>query len=147
MSIYAITYKCVRLAQSIVPLSTRRVRVALICERRILLIKNRLGDDNWTLPGGGLKKGERPATAAKREIQEELSIDIGDNKLTRFSTEKKQFGLYKESYVVYATAIDSLKYKANKTEIRESRWFELEGVPRRRDELVDVVMKTLEVKR
>lgn len=42
----------------------------------ILLVRNALGDRNWTLPGGGIERNEKAAQAAARELCEELGIDL-----------------------------------------------------------------------
>lgn len=43
----------------------------------VLLLKHSYGPKVWALPGGGLKSGEDPAKAARREVREELGMTIG----------------------------------------------------------------------
>jgi ADP-ribose pyrophosphatase YjhB (NUDIX family) len=45
---------------------------------RVLLTRLRRGDGEgrWTLPGGGLDFGERPADAVVREVREETGLDV-----------------------------------------------------------------------
>ncbi|MDE2780269.1 MAG: NUDIX domain-containing protein [Chloroflexota bacterium] len=40
---------------------------------RLLLVRER-GAKRWSLPGGGMKKGEAPVTAACRELDEETKL-------------------------------------------------------------------------
>lgn len=47
--------------------------VVLVAGRVVLLRNER---DEWELPGGKLEPGEDPAACVRREIQEELSIDV-----------------------------------------------------------------------
>jgi ADP-ribose pyrophosphatase YjhB (NUDIX family) len=42
----------------------------------VLLLKHSYGPDVWSLPGGGLGRGEDPLDAARREVREELGIEL-----------------------------------------------------------------------
>ena len=42
----------------------------------VLLLKHSYGADVWSLPGGGLKHGEDPLEAARREVREELRMEL-----------------------------------------------------------------------
>lgn len=64
-----------------------RVRVIIIDGTgRILLVRNWFGNQQWTLPGGGVKRQEPPAHAAARELCEELSIDLSADSLRPVGT-------------------------------------------------------------
>lgn len=56
---------------------TVRVGVLLITGSRLLLVQQARGDEKyWLLPGGGLAMGETLADCARRELREELQLDI-----------------------------------------------------------------------
>ena len=57
---------------------TRGVKVMLFnAAGDLLLIRNSYGrSDLFVLPGGGVRPWEEPATAAKREVKEELGLDV-----------------------------------------------------------------------
>lgn len=42
----------------------------------VLLLKHSYGPPVWGLPGGGLGKGEDPLEAARREVREELGVEL-----------------------------------------------------------------------
>ncbi|MEQ8412659.1 MAG: NUDIX domain-containing protein [Erythrobacter sp.] len=42
----------------------------------ILLLRHSYGPRGWALPGGGIGRGEAPEAAARREIAEELAMDL-----------------------------------------------------------------------
>ncbi len=56
------------------------VTAALIIENRQVLIAQRAGHGEaalkWELPGGKIEPGETPELCLKREIKEELNIDV-----------------------------------------------------------------------
>jgi 8-oxo-dGTP pyrophosphatase MutT (NUDIX family) len=53
--------------------------------RNVLLVRHSYGPPVWTLPGGGIARGEDAAAAARREFAEELQCPLTDLELfTRF---------------------------------------------------------------
>ena len=56
------------------PRKKRNRATALVLKQgRLLLVRER-GAKHWSLPGGGMKKGEDPVTAAIRELDEETKL-------------------------------------------------------------------------
>ncbi len=48
-------------------------------EGRLLFVRHTYGDRRaWELPGGGLKRGETPLDAVRREAREEVGADVGE---------------------------------------------------------------------
>lgn len=66
-------------------MTTQTLVVAAVCFRdaadRILTVRKR-GTTAFMLPGGKLEQGEGPDSAALREVQEELGVQISKNDLT-----------------------------------------------------------------
>ncbi|WP_298334770.1 NUDIX domain-containing protein [uncultured Erythrobacter sp.] len=44
----------------------------------VLLIRHSYGPQVWTLPAGGKKAGEDPTECARREVREELGVEVGE---------------------------------------------------------------------
>lgn len=55
---------------------SKRTRIIVGSKDKVLLIRNWLGDGQWTLPGGGLHNGEAPDVGASRELLEETGLAI-----------------------------------------------------------------------
>lgn len=76
------------------------VKVALVKDGRVLLVKNRY-DKWWYLPGGGVKRGESWEAAAARELREECGIKADQFKLVGIYS---NFAEYKSDYIVLLAA-------------------------------------------
>ena len=66
------------------PAAHRSSAALIINNETVLLAKRMPGGDigeKWELPGGKVKDGEEPVDALKREIREELCVDIDVGKL------------------------------------------------------------------
>ncbi|EGL17802.1 NUDIX hydrolase [Paenibacillus sp. HGH0039] len=59
-------------------MQTKRIRCACLVKRdgtRLLLVRVR-DNERWYLPGGKIEEGEDPEAALKRELKEELNLDL-----------------------------------------------------------------------
>lgn len=45
-------------------------------QRRVVCVKRAYGPRNWTIPGGGMEKGESPVDALRREVEEETGYIV-----------------------------------------------------------------------
>jgi len=52
------------------------VRVLLVRDGRVVLVQHWYKPEVWTLPGGGIKKGETIEDAARREVFEETGFTV-----------------------------------------------------------------------
>lgn len=105
---------------------TRGVKIILLHDNQVLLIKNTYGY-KWILPGGGVHKTEGPEQAAKREALEELGITVEElNPLQPFTTYEE----YKEDtvYSFYSTVL-SKQFTITTFEVDRAEWFPLSKLP------------------
>src|SRR5215471_6722966 len=94
-------------------------------EGRILLLEHVFrADRGWGVPGGFVVKGEQPEEALRRELREEVSIELDDVKLlfTRTLVGLKQVEIYYCARVIGDP-------KPSSFEIKTARWFPIQELP------------------
>jgi 8-oxo-dGTP pyrophosphatase MutT (NUDIX family) len=104
------------------------VRVILIRDHRVVLVRHWYNPGVWTLPGGGIKKGETPREAGIREVFEEIGYKV--------NSFDGQVGIYhgrmgrKDSVIVLFTQDfeGSMKFTPNR-EVMERSLFDIEHLP------------------
>lgn len=106
-----------------------RSRVLIIVDGSVLLVKGWLGLGQWSLPGGGLHKGEEPALGAAREVKEELGITIPNRQLHKmYEAVAQHYGL-KFRYTCFSvTLTERPQLRRQPIEIAETAWLELASI-------------------
>ena len=118
----------VRLHVSTLGQTRFRVTVAVMLfddAQRILLLEHVFrADRGWGVPGGFVTKGEQPEEALRRELREEVSIELDDVRLvfTRILVSINQVEIYYRGRVVGEP-------KPSSFEIKQARWFALNDLP------------------
>ena len=81
-------------------------------------------DDGWGVPGGFISKSEHPHEAVRRELREEIGIELGDVQLlfTRTLPKARQIEIY-----FRAAAIG--KPEPRSFEIKRAEWFAVANLP------------------
>lgn len=99
----------------------RTARCVLVDDDRHLLVvhagKGRRRNPVWGLPGGHIDPGEAPDRAARRELAEELYLDVSD---MRFIDDYAYKGSW---HRVYTAPCQSPISKFDDTELLEIDWF------------------------
>lgn len=54
------------------------VKCAIVRGDEVLLVRHTYGSRRWQLPGGTIAAGEAPFEAARREMREELGVELSD---------------------------------------------------------------------
>lgn len=92
----------------------------------VLLLKHSYGPDVWGLPGGGLKSGEDPLEAARREVREELGIELPQ--IEAIGTIEEQLSGSPHTAHMFAATCDQ-RPKPDRREIVEARFFPSHSLP------------------
>jgi 8-oxo-dGTP pyrophosphatase MutT (NUDIX family) len=71
---------------------SHRTRVLVISGDRLLVVKSFIHHGRWSLPGGGVHKGENPLNGAIRELKEETGVVLKPSELTTVA--EKPFSSY-----------------------------------------------------
>ncbi len=106
---------------------SKRTRVIVEAEGKILLVRPWLGSGQWELPGGGIHRGEAPAVAAARELEEETGVQVAPEDLELLSEERlRGYGLsfWCHTYVVRLPA--AVQLRPQPSEILEASWLSTE---------------------
>lgn len=104
------------------------VRLIIVQERKVILVSHWYAPWAWTLPGGGVDRGETPEQAAIREAREETGFEI--------TTIAGEIGTYtgsmgkRDKVRVYYTGDfgGSLSLRPN-LEIMARSWFDIDNLP------------------
>lgn len=107
----------------------RRVRTARCIltfeDQHMLVVHRGPGREHapvWGLPGGHLDWGESPESAARRELQEELYLELGD------LTEVGDYHYKDAWHRVYAAAVQAPVWEFDNSELLQVGWHSLDEV-------------------
>src|SRR3989344_5420273 len=96
---------------------------------KMLMIRNTYGKRQWTFPGGGIEEGETPEDAAKREVREEVGIELAEvRSLGMFISSREH---KKDNIYVYSGRVDSEYVRIQPSEILEAQWFTPDTMPKK----------------
>lgn len=90
---------------------SQRSRVAIINteDREMVFVKNWLGSGKYQLPGGGIKSSENVKIAARREVNEELGLELNIDDFKLFG--KVVGNSYTKVFVVVNVVLPSFTEK------------------------------------
>jgi ADP-ribose pyrophosphatase YjhB (NUDIX family) len=92
----------------------------------VLLLKHSYGADVWALPGGGLGRGEDPLAAARREVREELGMELA--RIEKVATLEETLSGSPHTAHIYAGVCDR-QPKPDGREVVEARFFPSHSLP------------------
>jgi 8-oxo-dGTP pyrophosphatase MutT (NUDIX family) len=106
---------------------TQGVKCVLGCGEQILLVRHTYGRRSWDLPGGGVKAGEAPVDAARREMAEELGIR--EAQWRPAGTVHGQEAFRRDTIHCFRAELTTTAVRPNLSELAEVRWFRPPELP------------------
>jgi 8-oxo-dGTP pyrophosphatase MutT (NUDIX family) len=125
--LYRVADRLLRLYWFLFRPRTYGARCILVCGHQLLLIRQTYGDQIWTLPGGGLHRGETPEAAVRREVQEEVGIILGTVEYLGQFVSTQTYNT--DTVYVFMAPTPSQAYTIDGREILEAHWFGVEALP------------------
>ena len=125
--VYRLAYTGLRVYWFLTRPQVSGVKCVLTDGERVLLVRHTYGPRGWDLPGGSIKRGETPATAASREMNEELGISIEQwQALGQFKVEVD----HRRDYVhCFQAELGAAEIVLDRGELAAASWFPRHGLP------------------
>ena len=96
----------------------------------VLLVRHTYGDtERWELPGGGIKRREEPLAAARREIQEELGIEVRNWAMLGDLFER--IDGKRDRLWCFSAELSDREIAIDRAELSEAAWFPRDDLPAR----------------
>lgn len=83
-----------------------RAKILVLCGDQVLVVKNWLFGGGWSLPGGGVRRGEEPLQAAIRELREETGLVLAQRPKLLYEDVYRQYGI-RFSYKCFAAQLEA----------------------------------------
>jgi 8-oxo-dGTP pyrophosphatase MutT (NUDIX family) len=100
-----------------------RTRAVLHQGGKVVVVKGWLGSGRWTLPGGGLHKGEDPVEGVMREVREETGITVNRSSIRKLAVEPyNNRGIHFTCHYFAAELSEQAALKPQPFEISEVAW-------------------------
>ena len=121
---------------------TAGVKCVVVHDGRWLMIRNTYGDRQWTFPGGGVRRGESVETAVRREVEEEVGIELRAVQPigSYFSTRN----YCRDTVSCFFAEVGTDAAEADGLEVAEVRWVDPDNLPEPRSAAVDDVVALVE---
>jgi 8-oxo-dGTP pyrophosphatase MutT (NUDIX family) len=125
---YRVAYRLLSVFALVRPPRGAGAKAVIRCRGEVVLVRHTYGPARWELPGGGVRRGEEPLEAMRRELREELGIEVGP---ARALGARPGPGRYRHHLThFFLVDMDEPVLRPDPVEIAEARWCDPATVPR-----------------
>lgn len=107
---------------------TQGVRIVLTYQGEILFVKNSYGL-KYNFPGGGIGRYENPEQGIRREVKEELGIDLGNILYVDSIVPALEYEYRKNTISIFTAELPDKNVYINSLEVEDVQWFTLSSIP------------------
>lgn len=115
----------------------KRTRIAVVHNEHVLVIQNITNFRNWTLPGGGYRRGESAATCVTRELREELGIVLSPEILVDTGEHTEHL----HRFDTFVATIDDRPELHLSWEIAHAKWIPIDQLPANISPFIPSILK------
>ena len=105
----------------------RGVKALLSHDGRVLLVRHTYGPRCWELPGGGVHRRETPLEGVRREVREELRVELPEAKLIAVGCGSGRHT--KRMISVFAAELARADVEPDDREIERAEWHDPDALP------------------
>ena len=142
---YRVAYRGLQIYWYVFRPSTNGVKCVLTDGDRVLLVRHTYGDRRWDLPGGTLRRGEDPADGARREMAEELGVELGE--LTWLGSLQVRAYHREDRLHCFRAELDGTPITLELAELSAAEWFPRGEIPAQVARFVGPILARLETSR
>ena len=125
--LYKLLYRMLRAYWFVFRPKVRGVRCLIECGGRFLLIRQTYGDMRWTLPGGLVKRSEEPEKALRREVLEEVGLELSELRPLGAFTDTREYA--RDTVQCFWGEPAETELRIDPDEVYEARWFGVDTLP------------------
>ena len=105
----------------------RGVKAILTSGGRVLLVRHTYGPRRWEIPGGGLHRNETPIDGVRREIREELGVDLSHAAPITIGAGPRRESKRRMTYFTAEVDVDAIA--PDRREIACAQWHDPDALP------------------
>ena len=124
---YQVAWVALRLLSPLHRGRGRGVKGILSHEGRVLLVQHTYGRRRWEIPGGGLRRGEEPIDGIRRDLREELGVELPEPTLIAIAAGAGRESQPRTTYFAAELALEQVT--PDPREIARAQWHDPAALP------------------